>query len=384
MSPSAIPRRCGARGWWSCAPARRRPALRVATYLAVLAVVTACERAPDTPPAAETFAHGLRIAVVGAHETHPQWPGIRGGAQRYFEGVPSLVGDLVAARDATPDSLTAAVERVLERKPNAVCLHVADADAARAAIDRIVRAQVILITMGTRSGEERVSKHIGVDWPGGAELLAANLPRIAAGRKSYLFLHARGRDENATLCYQRFAAAVERQFEVTCLQEINATEDPRPPAAVVEDMLRLFPHAGLLLALEADVWLTGRAGWLTDLRALNREFRFATLAAAPALWSRLGTADAPAEAAALVGPLDGDIGYAAVEAAARKLLSPTNIFPAPVIPCELVTPDNLSDFARRYAAAANGLNVAAFLPSRAEQGRPTSAESPGGGGIMKR
>ncbi len=373
MSARASPKNCRTAASALNSRAGRWWRSNTVTYLIVIAALTACERSPDSLPKAETSAHGLRIAVVGAHEAHPQWPGIRGGAQRYFTGVPSLVGDFAAAREATPQSLVAAVERVLERKPNAVCIQVTDADAARPAVDLIVRSQVILVTMGTPTGDERATKHIGVDWPGGAELLAANLPRIAAGRKSYLFLHARGRDENATLCYQRFASAVARRFEVTCLQELNATNDPRSPATVVADMLRLFPHAGLLLTLETDVWLTGRAGWLTDLRALNREFRFATLSAVPVLWPRLGTPEAPAEAAALVGPLDGELGYAAVEAAARKLLSPTSVFPAPVIPCELVTPENLADFARRYSAAANGLNVAAFLPAPSAVSRPANS-----------
>ncbi len=134
---------------------------------------------------------------------------------------------------------------------------------------------------------------------------------------------------------------------------------------LADGLLERFPNAGLVVSLDPALWLTPQAGWERDLRQVSGDFRFATLSAAPSLWSRLGTPERPGEAAALVGPLDGEIGYAAVEMAAQLLLGASQIVRERAVPCELVTADNLADFARRYAAAANGLDVQPFLPATA-------------------
>jgi ABC-type sugar transport system substrate-binding protein len=305
-------------------------------------------------------AQGVRIAIVGAYENDPRWPGIRGGAARFLTSVPSLVGDFAAAPEQTSDSLKDVVAKILERRPSAVCLDVADAETARAAAELVLDSQIVLVTLGMPLDDARVTRHVSVDWPGGAELLGGNLTRVAAGRKSYLLVHDRGRNPTATRNYQRFTAAAQNQYGVTLLQEEEAVV-PDVAAQRSEELLRRFSHAGLLVTLNANIWVTARAGWQRDLRALNSEFRFVALSTAPTLWARLGTPEAPGDAAALAGPLDGEIGYAAVQAAVQKLFSPSTPFADPVIRCELVLPENLTDFAQRYSAAANGLDVRRFL-----------------------
>ena len=119
------------------------------------------------------------------------------------------------------------------------------------------------------------------------------------------------------------------------------------------------------MTFSPDVWLTARAGWRRELRQRYSNFHFATLGAPPILWRQLGTAAARGQAAALVGPLDGDIGFAAVEAVVHILMNPNGPPPNHTIPCELVTSENLVDFARRYSVAANGLNVSSYLPAAA-------------------
>ncbi len=343
-------------------------------YLIVATTLTACERSTPTAPQKPRALHDALIVVIGPSEDHPQWPGIRGGAERFFANVSTLRGDCVAPREATAAGLRDTVERTLERHPNVICLHVADAAAARASIYAIAAHQALLVTMGEAAGDPRVAAHVGVDLAAAAELLGSSLTQVAAGRQSYLLLHEDGRSETATNCYRRFAAAAQRQYGVTLLQEASAATGERTPAQLVEEMLGLFPHAGLVVTLAPDVWLTPRAGWHRQLRKLNAEFRFATLSAAPALWPLLGTPDAPGEAAALVGPLDGDIGYAAMQTATQLLISTEKLASRVTIPCELVTPANLPDFARRYSEAANGLDVSAYMPGRATAPAETEAE----------
>ncbi|MBP7747895.1 MAG: sugar ABC transporter substrate-binding protein [Phycisphaerae bacterium] len=334
-------------------------ALTALSYLIVFASLMGCERS-DGPPSGDARAlRGALVAVIGPAEGHPQWPGIRGGAERFAAGNPSLRLLCTAPREEWGETLATAVERVLSDRPAIVCLWITDPEAAAPSVARIANQQVVLVTMNARATAGYPAAHVDLDWSSAAHLLGSQLGVVAAGRRSYVLVHEEGRDPLATACYRRFAAAASRQYDLTLLEARRGTGDPR---AAVEELLGRFSHAGLVITLNPDVWLTARAGWDGELRARNREFRFATLSAAPVLWSRLGTPAAPGDAAALVGPLDGQIGYAAVELAARLLLGTQRATLERVISCELVTPETLADFAQRYAAAANGLDVSKWLP----------------------
>jgi hypothetical protein len=310
------------------------------------------------------------VAVVGPSEGHPQWPGIRGGVQRFLAGAPSLRTYCAAPPDERPESLRATVAKVLDQRPTIVCLYVTDRASARAAVDLVISRQLLLLTMGERYDHPRIAGHVALDFAGAAGLLGSNLSRIAAGRRSYLLLHDSGRNELATKCYERFAAAAQRCYDMSLLRAVSTAQSRPSAARPLEELLAQFPHAGLVVSLTPDVWLTDRPGWDRQIRTLNDGFRFATTSAAPVLWRRLGTPDVPGDAAALVGPLDGEIGYAALKMATQYLLSPERPTTDVMIECELVTPENLPDFAARYSAAANGLDVSEFLP------RATSSSSP--------
>ncbi len=360
----------------------------VAFYLLMASLVTGCDR----QPAATRRQHQL-VAIVGPSQTHPQWPGVRGGALRYEAAVPSVRIWCTAPPAATSADLLASVHYALDQQPQAVCLYIVDAEAARQSVDAILARQIVLVTIGLRPSDTRLYGHVDADLPAGAELLGGNLSSIAVGRKSYLLVHESGHDETATTCYERFMAAVQRHIGPELLASRNSavvgtglkpasqsvgtgsTPIPQSAARQIESLLATFPHAGLLVTLNPDVWLTGSAGWQRRLHDLNPEFRFATLAAPPALWRRLGTPQTPGDAAALVGPLDGDLGFAAVEIAAQALLSTGALIPVRCLPCELVTPENLPDFARRYAAAAGGLNVEGYLPATQASSQPPATRS---------
>lgn len=328
-------------------------------YLLFATSLMGCERSDGPRPDDARTLRGALVVVIGPAEGHPQWPGIRGGAERFAAGNPSLRLLCAAPREERGETLATTVERVLSDRPAIVCLWISNPDVAAPSVARIASQQVILVTMNARATAGYPAAHVDIDFSSAAHLLGSQLGAVAAGRRSYVLVHEEGRDPLATACYQRFAAAAARQYDVTLLEARRGTADT---CAAVEELVGRFSHAGLVVTLNPDVWLTARAGWDGELRARNREFRFATLSAAPLLWSRLGTPAAPGDAAALVGPLDGEIGYAAVELAARLLLGTERATMERVIPCELVTPETLADFAQRYAVAANGLDVSAWLP----------------------
>lgn len=341
-------------------------------YLIILAWVTGCERAAPRPSGASESIGGASVAIIGPGAGHPQWPGIRGGVQRYLVGVPSLRADIFDPHDATSDSLAATVRLALDRRPNAVCMFVADPRVARESADMVLDAQVLLVTMGAELDDSRVAAHISADWASAAEALGDNLQRVARGRRSFLLVDERACGPEATTCYLRFLEAAERQYEMVLLQASAAPANGDPPLQVVADMLERFQHAGLVVTLSPGLWLMPRAGWQRELRQYNPTFRYATLGTAPALWRELGTPAVPGDAAALAGPLDGDIGFAALETVVHVIVNPNGTPPSHTVPCELVTAETLSDFARRYSAAANGLDVSLYLPHEHPATEPRS------------
>jgi ABC-type sugar transport system substrate-binding protein len=307
------------------------------------------------------------VAMVG-NASDTRWAAVVGGARRYVEGVPITQLHVEDAEEGTPTALSEAVTRAIAAEPFALCLFVPEhgpqqAEALRALCARITPSRVLIITMGAPIEGADVYAHIGPDWTGAADLLGDGAPDIAKPRKSYVLLHADGRSERSTDCYNRFSAAARERHGDNwhLLAERNLIDGAGDDADQIRQLITLFPHVGLVVTLDADVWVTAQDTWLAELRSVNPHFRFATLSTAPVLWHYLGTVQAPGEAAALVGPLDGEMGYFAVEAAVRAKISEHDANPSRVVPCEVVTPATLSDFAARYAKSANGLGVTQYL-----------------------
>jgi hypothetical protein len=138
---------------------------------------------------------------------------------------------------------------------------------------------------------------------------------------------------------------------MTRLTEREADHGPPRQREQLREMLAQFSSAGLVITLTAEPWFD-----IPPERWLDPRNSFATLSAAPRLWPRL----ASGEAAALVGPLDGDVGYGAVELAWLGLTGAERAGTRPMVPCELVTPQTRTEFARRYAESA-GASVESLL-----------------------
>lgn len=342
----------------------------VLAYLIVTASLTGCERDPGTARAQQAVKSGMSIKFIGLCPEDPRWPGITGGAQRYADAVPTVRAEFATLPKAPAASVRGALTEVLKNKPAAVCLYVtardaADPDTLEGVLETIQRSAALLITVGHQYPDQRVFGHVGVNLPETAERLGENLKQVARTRRSYLLCHEQGASVTATNCYLRFSSAAARQPGLELLEERNAYDSPRDTATVLQEMLSLFPHAGLVVTLNPMVWLEGGTELTQRLRRHNEGFRFATLSTAPPLWGQLGTPSAPGPAAALVGPLDGDLGYAAAEMAVEALMGQDKPTTLRWIEGEIVTAANLPDFARRYSAAANGLDISGYLPAGA-------------------
>lgn len=342
-------------------PDRHGGIMPTVSYLLMLTALIGCERTPATSGAGTPLRQGELIVLVGPPASNPQRAGIEGGARLLANRYRSLRLETVTPINSTPAALARVVGSVLSKNPDAICLYVSDATTAQPAAEEILRSGTILVTIGYESIDGTFG-HVQVDLTGGAELMGKRLTEIAGGKRSYLLVHRSGANPTATHCYERFMREARQRYGMKLLQEQNAAEAEQPPEELLRAMFARFRHAGLAVTLDPFPWLFTAPGEL-----LGREAKFTTLCAAPALWPALRSG----EAAALVGPLDGRIGALAAEMALIAITETSEAGLVRLVECELVTPETLDDFAKRYAKAA-GLELDGLLP-------PAAASQPASG-----
>jgi hypothetical protein len=310
---------------------------------------------------------GDLIVLVGPPAEDPQQPGIVGGARRFMTHYPTLRLEVMTPADNRSESILRTVQNALAENPRALCLYVSNARAAAAAAESVLGTATILVTLGIELEIDGVFGHVDEDLPGAAELLGKHLNKVVADRRSYMLLHRNGASPTETRCYERFLSYARGHRAIALLDQRNAAEAARPPGELVRAMFRRFPNAGLLVTLEPSIWCA------PDLsRVLGPKSRFATMCAAPVLWKHLRSG----KATALVGVLDGEVGYLAIETALAAMTESREAGTVRSARAELVTPETLDDFARRYVKAA-GLDMQELLS--AKTGRPIApADEPAG------
>jgi ABC-type sugar transport system substrate-binding protein len=338
-------------------------------YLLVLLPVAGCDTASAPTHSRPAQPTGARVVFVGPSQFDPQWPAIRGGAGRAARHLPMLNLECLAPPDETAAALLRTVQRTLDSKPSVVCLYINDVPAARPCIDAIAARGVLLVTVGLHIENVSIYGHVDVPIPACAELIGENLREIAAGRASYVLVHEHGRNSVATACYERFKLSADRQHAVACLDERNAAQTHATQRDLVLDLLRQFRYAGLVITFSPEAWIEAPAR-LT----IGPANRFIAMPAIPALWPALRDD----QALALVGPLDGQIGYLAVSLAAEALTQSRGFGVLRSVACEVVTARTLDDFSRRYAAAAD-MSLEDLLPTPASAAAATGRVKDAGG-----
>lgn len=315
-----------------------------------------CGSSQNVPRAAGPAA-GSIIAVIGLPPSEPAGDAIVGGARRFATTISHLRVQIIVRGSDDTALLNRLVDDVISRKPAAVCLGVPQDSAPHPTtasatsepfdpvvelIERIDATGCLVVTYGRRTRSARVFAHVEGDYAAGAEKLANALPTLLAGRQTYVLQHTAGRSERASQCYARFTAAAGRRYGFSMLEERNAWIGGGPPGMHMTDLLARFPHVALAISLEPDVWTRSQPPV-----TLPADARYATLSATPDLWPDVRGG----RAAALIGPIDGDIGYRAVQLAWSGLTGGARGGEVELVRCELVTADNIDDFARRYRLA---------------------------------
>ncbi len=276
--------------------------------------------------------------------------------RRYAASIPHLRLELREFPDDASQAVPS-LDAALAANPAAMCVYLPDefsgrwyagagpdaVEATRAWMEGPAARRTVVIAAGTDLGLPAVG-HVGADFPQCAEALGRSLARLAAGRRSYSLLHQSGRSSTASRGRTRFLDVVQRAHELTLLEEREMPADPRAARRCATELLAKFSHTGLLVTLSPELWLAKPPDF-----TLGERYRFATIGAASALWPRLRSG----EAAALIGPLDGEIGYSSARLAWETLTGAKPAGTRVTIPSELVTLDTLADFEQRYRLAAD-------------------------------
>lgn len=319
---------------------------RATTSIALATSICAggCERQsnPSGPPPADD-APAILI-LIGHQPRDPQWTGIVGGAERTASHYPNLT-----VRDLTPPLGSLAGQRPLINQAVAkgadlIAVHTGGSDPEPLPVAWLQGKGVRLITFGAVQPQtDGAAPHVAVGLVDGVERLAESLPTLMGDSRSFVLLHAGGRSEVDDRCLSRFNREITRQERLRQLTQRSVVNHNKPPGALVREMLEQFRAAPMVVALDPAPWV-GPA----PLR-LPPEVRFVTISAAPALWPYVRQG----QAAALVGPIDGEIGQQVVEIAAQMVLDSDDVPRYRLVPVELVTAENLDDFERRYRRAAD-------------------------------
>ena len=348
--------------------------------LAAGAALAGCER--DAPRRRGSAAHATSatIAVVTPPRADPAWAGIQGGALRFRAAIPSVEVKLFTPAGSSLTALGETLVEATSQSPAAACVYLTQTavrgrDELGAILERAAGSNVIVITMGQRFAHRGVTGHVGMHLPSAAELLARNLRSLVSPKRSYLLVHSGDGPDVAGDAYRRFLSSIERWHDITCLASREGGGEVPAHDAILE-LVELFPHAGVIVSFDADPWCVEDRTWRQALAAASPTYRYATLAAAPALWRDLGTPQAPGPALALVGVADGDVTYSAIQMALELRMGEYRGAPERWIEPELVTAETLPSFAQRYSAAAGGLSIEGFLPGPADNATPASPATP--------
>lgn len=312
-------------------------------FLVAACFFIGCDRKTD-PKAGQTSAGGpdTRVVFIGPSQDDPRAQSILGGARQAVRGMTHLRFEFVSPPATDHESHIRMLREALRIGAPGVCIFLNEPEDLSPLADEIRNSATTLVTIGCRPRVVEPYTHVEIDLPGGAEMISRNLAQLAEGRKTYALVHARSRSAQDRACYERFVSHQPGAAAMTMVDARDFAELRAAPAAVISRILADFRSVSLVVTLSPEAWLSTDPPF-----SLPEGRRFVTLSAVEPLWPRLRSG----EAAALVGPIDGEIGAVAMHILLRGIAREQPEMPVRMISCRFVTRENLEEFAEQYRAA---------------------------------
>ncbi|MBL8877512.1 MAG: hypothetical protein JNG88_00205 [Phycisphaerales bacterium] len=314
---------------------------------AVTVRIIGCDRAASEKPATGPQpAVSGRVVFIGPSQDAPESEAVVAGARSIAARASYLRFEFLSPPATDRDMNSRMAGEAIRSGAAGVCVYLNNARDLQPLADELRGSGIVLVTMGAQPSGVSPYQHINIDLAGGAELIAENLPKFATGRKTYSVIHARSRSAIDEACYERFVSHRPGESVMVQVAERDVFNPSVPPSRAISDILVAFRSTAIVVTLDPEVWLTSEPPF-----ALDEQRKFITLGAVEPLWARLRNG----EAAALIGPLDGEIGAAAMQGMLRGLARESAPTPVRTIPCHLVTRDTLDEFAKSYQVATGQL-----------------------------
>lgn len=315
----------------------------ICALAALLLQFGGCDRSRGVDSGSFTTRKPALVIWVSPTANESGWSAVRSAAQASAADLGNIRLEFIAPPG--PSSAAALLEGIRDavlRKPDAICLWVIDGELDAAAVRLAVSSGALVVTLGAQSEEPGVYAHIDCGASAAGDLLGRGLANLPEQIRTYSLIHEATRGRAAKDCYEHFELSARSSANLTILDEHDATKaDARQ---LIQQTTQKFRYVGLIVTLSPRVWLETPP----DLTLNIATTRFMSVGAEPGLWPALQSG----KALALAGPLDGDIGRIVIDAVVSGLTHSRAGGFTRTVDVELVTRENLVDFARRYAKAA--------------------------------
>lgn len=322
----------------------------------------ACQPQPHTPVSGTPPTVARQVTFIGPSADDPRTPAIFAGAQRFIRSLPAYQLATASPTDHSAAALQASIRSATKTHIDALVVFVEDASAVTDVLDEVQTQYTLCVAVGAPIDSQAIQTQVRVDWEAGARLLGAHLTELSGPARSFVVLR---RDDPAASAanYNAFRHAANREYGLAMLGETRLTGVAEADRRAVRDLLETYPRTRLVVSLSQFPWThTPPSQILKDAQ------RFAAVGAPPEFWRHL----VDGRAAGLIGYLDGDAGFLAMQAVFEQLTSSGDPHRIRGVAPRVVKREDLPVFIADYAEAA-GVDVAELL-ARANVTAETLAE----------
>lgn len=306
-------------------------------------------------------APGAGIVFIGPPRSDARSTYVIAGAHKAAKQLGNVHFQSTAPISTDPAALQEAFDLALKTSAAVICVWVPEPRQADTFADQARNVGIRLIAITGSAETPDCYGHVYIDYPGAAGELARRLPTIAPHRRSYALLHQAPFSTADELALRTFQGADQRVMSMLTDREVTPSSSF---TLAIRDVREAFPNVGLIVSLDPQARLAFAARRMPELEELARDGQratmLATLGAPPPAWPVLQSG----RVAALVGPLDPQVGAEAIALAVQAITGVANPATSRVAHYEWITPDTLADFAQRYADTA-GLRVEDLMAAAA-------------------
>ena len=319
----------------------RRPRLsspQAVAHLAAAGLLLAASGCREHSRQADRLICGGTISFIGPSGGGTRWDVIKAHARQAVSVFETLRFEAALPPEAGPTGRATAFRQAVADGAVAVCVMTPDTRSDDALLKAAGELGVPLVTVGAGPYRTPAFGHVEIAWADGAADLGRRLTETLHDHRSYAVMHHADGPPVVAECYNRFMQFARRQRMLSLLADITVAREPGEARAEVGRLFAKFPNLAVVVTLDENIWTPAA------LEQLPPAARIVTLGASPELWPLLESG----RANALCGPVDAEVGQAAMELAFAALTESSRSGALRVIPCEIVTRDNLDDFVRRY------------------------------------